>query len=100
MPLSIKNLEYLTKQAKKLNVNLVVTVDPATPKDLIKKYVQSGKIKKEWTKPMESFDLINRGALIHFPAFIPFKDGKPSRGPKLGYEDEVQTLEYLKKEVL
>ncbi len=100
MPLSITNLHYLSKQAKELGIKLIVTVDPATPKDLIKKYVAEGKIKEEWTQPMESFDLINRGALIHFPAFIPFKDGKPSRGPKLGYEDEVQTMNYLKENVL
>lgn len=100
MPLSITNLQYLSKQAKELGIKLVVTVDPATPKALIKKYVAEGKIKPEWTKPMESFDLINRGALIHFPAFIPFKDGKPDRGPKLGYEDEVQTMNYLKENVL
>jgi hypothetical protein len=100
MPLSVTNLQYLSKQAKELGVKLVVTVDPATPKELIKMYVDQGKIRPEWTRPMESFDLINRGALIHFPAFIPFKDGKPDRGPKLGYENEVQTMKFLKENVL
>lgn len=96
MPLSVTNLDYLMKHAKKMGVHVTAVVDPATPKEMIKKLVKDGKIKNNQTKPLESFELINRGGLIHFPAFFTYEDGKLSRGPKLGYEDEKQTIKFLK----
>ncbi|MBT7610997.1 MAG: hypothetical protein HN576_14640 [Bacteriovoracaceae bacterium] len=98
MPLSVTGLKYLKKHAKKMGVHVTAVVDPNSPKSDIDALVTSGKIDKEALRPLESYDLIQRGGLIHFPAFFSYENGKLSRAPKLGYEDDKQTLNYLKKQ--
>jgi hypothetical protein len=98
MPLSVEGLEYLKRHATKMGVHVTAVVDPNSPKSAIQKLVASGKISKDAMKPLESYELIQRGGLVHFPAFFSYSNGKLSRGPKLGYENDKQTLNYLKEQ--
>jgi hypothetical protein len=97
MPLSVIGLNYLLKHAKKLGVHVTAVVDPNSPEKALSSYIQSGKVSKKSTKRLESYELIQRGAMIHYPAFFTYKNGQLSRGPKLGYEDDKQTLKFLKE---
>lgn len=97
MPLSVTGLDYLLKHAKKMGIHVTAIVDPFTHKKAVSSLIETGKVSKKNAKRLESYELIQRGAMTHYPAFFTYKDGFLSRGPKFGYEDDKQTLNFLKE---
>lgn len=98
MTLSPKGYHNIKAAAEKLGVKVYSYVDPAATEEAVRKVVSKGRIPASAKTKMHSFDLVMRGATLHYPATFTFKDGKLSRWAKHGYEDSVQFEEFLKQE--
>lgn len=99
MTLSPKGYHHVAAAAKKLGVELNVFVDPSAQPKMVKKSVQSARLPASSQKPMQSFDLTMRGATLHYPATFTYKNGKLSRWPKHGYENDIQFEQFIKSEL-
>ncbi len=99
MDLSPKGYHVISEAAKKVGVKVFAFSDPNATVHKVQKTAQNFRLPAQATAPMRSFDLVMRGATLHYPATFVFKDGKLSRWGKHGYEDSKQYEEFLKQEL-
>lgn len=99
MSLSPVGFHHIQATAKKLGVELHAFVDPRANTEVVAKVAKKARIPASSQKPMQSFDLTMRGATLHYPATFTYKNGKLSRWPKHGYENEIQFEQFIKEEL-
>lgn len=99
MTLSAQGYHTINSAAKKLGVTVHSFVEAGAKEKSVLSIAKKNRIPASALTPMKSFDLAMRGASLHYPAIFTFKDGKLSRWPKHGYENEIQFEEFLKREL-
>ncbi len=99
MTLSPQGHHHVEAIAKKLGIEFNAYVDPAVNSQKVAKEAKKSRLPASSLKPMMSFDLMMRGASLHYPATFIYKDGKISRWAKHGYEDLKQFEEFIKAEI-
>lgn len=99
MSLSPIGFHHIEEAAKKAGAKLHVYVDPRADVKVAAKVAKQARMPASTLKPMNSFDLVMRGATLHYPATFTYKDGKLSRWAKHGYENQVQFEEFIQNEL-
>tara|TARA_R110002049_G_scaffold94670_2_gene232878 strand:+ start:83 stop:814 length:732 start_codon:yes stop_codon:yes gene_type:complete len=99
MTLSPQGHHHVEAITKKFGIEFHAYVDPAVNSKLVAKEAKRSRLPASSLKPMMSFDLMMRGASLHYPATFIYKDGKISRWAKHGYEDLKKFEDFIKKEI-
>lgn len=98
MPWSVDGIKEIRKAAAELGVPVQIVMGPDSDLNLTKKLLSEKKVTGDDTKPFASLELIMRGAAVHYPSIVWFKDGKVSRWARPGYEVSSLYVSYFSKE--
>jgi hypothetical protein len=100
MVLSIQGIQKIEQLCKKYRIHLTVLLDPdADPieaQDAQKKF----KLNSSYLLRNESEDLFSRGARLHYPNLMLYRDGEILRGNLPGFKSQTSYDNYIRGNLL
>lgn len=97
MPLSFERIESIRKAARKLQLPVFYVLDPHADRRLARSAARGAKLDDKSLLRMESFELFQRGMLVHYPSVLVFARGKV-RGKLIpGWKHEATYVSWVKE---
>jgi hypothetical protein len=90
MSLSQKGVHDIAASAKDLGLNLTYLMDPVADEGYAREFIKKQNLPKEATRRVASLEIGGRGATLHYPSLMLYRDGKVCGTVQRGYRDEVQ----------
>jgi hypothetical protein len=86
MPISLRALPQIQRAARELGLPLTVVVDPRADRALVARAAGRAGMPRDWLRPLEATELLQRGMTLHFPAMLVYSGGRITSPLNPGFE--------------
>ncbi|MBD64955.1 MAG: hypothetical protein CME62_07090 [Halobacteriovoraceae bacterium] len=97
MPLSIAGIKEIKKAAKKTKMPVTILLDQNVSREFAKKTLKSHGLSESYLKSYNTIELALRGASLHLPSVLLYKNHQIVRRAKPGHEYTWKFIQYIEK---
>lgn len=97
MSLSLKGIKDVTAAAKEAGLPVTLMMDPMADEEFAQEVIHEQNLPASAAKRMESDELAARGATLHYPALMIYRNSKVCETVQRGYRDQANYRKIIEK---